>query len=162
MTEDSIAQIASRADFHRAIGTALAAAQAARSREILMCDPTFVDWPLNDPDVVESLSRWIDSRCSLTVMAHGFDELARRHLRFVAWRRQWSHAVRCRSDAELGAEQVPTVLLVPGECVVRLLDRVRFRGTLSNRAVDLHESKDSFDALLQRSEEAFPATTLGL
>ncbi len=162
MTEDTIVQIASRADFHQAVRTALAQAEAAKSREILMSDPTFADWPLNDRETIESLSRWIDSRCTLTVMAHSFDELARRQLRFVAWRQQWSHVVRCRSDPELGAEQIPSVLLVPGRIVLRLLDRDRYRGTLSSRGIDLTESRESIDALLQRSEEAFPATTLGL
>jgi hypothetical protein len=162
MTEDSIVQIASRDDFHRAVQSALAQAAEAGSREIVMSDPTFADWPLNDRETIESLSQWIDSRCTLTLMAHGFDELARRQLRFVAWRQQWSHVVRCRSDPELGAEQIPTMLLVPGQVVLRLLDRVHFRGTLARRAVDLTEARESIDALLQRSEEAFPVTTLGL
>lgn len=162
MTEDRIVQIASRADFHHAVRAALAQAEAARSREILMSDPTFADWPLNDPDIVESLSRWVDSRATLTLMAHSFDEIARRQFRFVAWRQQWSHVVRRRSDADLGAEQIPSVLLVPGTVVLRLVDRVHYRGTLSSRAVDLNESREAIDALLQRSEEAFPVTTLGL
>lgn len=162
MTEDSIVQIASRADFHQAVQAALAQAEAAKSREILMSDPTFSDWPLNDPDIVESLSRWVDSRSTFTLMAHSFDELARRQFRFVAWRQQWSHVVRCRSDPELGAEQIPSVLLIPGKVVLRLLDRVHYRGTLSSRAVDLNESREAIDALLQRSAEAFPVTTLGL
>ncbi len=162
MTEDSIVQIASRADFHRAVETALARAEAAGSREIFMADPTFADWPLNDRAIVESLSRWVDSRCTLTMAAHRFDEIARRQFRFVAWRQQWAHVVRCRSDPELGAEQVPSTLLVPGEIVLRLLDRDRYRGTLSSRAIDLRESREAIDALLQRSEEAFPVTTLGL
>ena len=155
MTEDSIVQIASRADFQHAVATALAQAEAAHSREIVLSDPTFADWPLNDRAIVDALSRWVDSRCTLTVIAHTFDELARHQLRFVAWRQQWSHAVRCRSDPELGAEQIPTVLLVPGQCVLRLLDRVHYRGTLSTRAVDLNESRETVDALLQRSEDAF-------
>jgi hypothetical protein len=127
-----------------------------------MSDPTFVDWPLNDRDIVESLTRWVDSRCTFTLLAHSFDELARRQFRLVAWRQQWSHVVRCSSDPELGAEQVPTLLLVPGRVALRLLDRVHYRGTLSSRAVDLNESRETIDALLQRSAEAFPVTTLGL
>jgi hypothetical protein len=160
--DDSILQIASRADFHRAVQTALARADEARSRQIFMSDPTFADWPLNDRDIIEVLTRWVDSRCTFTLLAHSFDELARRQLRLVAWRQQWSHVVRCRSDPELGAEQIPTVLLVPGEVVLRLVDRDRYRGTLSKRAVDLNESRETIDALLQRSAEAFPVTTLGL
>jgi hypothetical protein len=162
MTEGTIAQIASRADFHQAVSSALAQAEAAGSREILMADPNFADWPLNDRDIVEALGRWVDSRCTLTLLADSFDELARRQFRFVAWRRQWSHVVRCRSDAELAAEEIPTLLLVPGQVVLRLLDRVHYRGTLSSRPVDLSESREAIDALLQRSAEAFPVTTLGL
>jgi hypothetical protein len=41
-------------------------------------------------------------------------------------------------------------------------DRIRYRGTVSNRPVDLTESRETVDALLQRSVEAFPVTTLGL
>ena len=162
MTADSILQIASRADFHHAVQAALAQAEEAKSREIFMSDPTFADWPLNDRDIVESLGRWVDSRCTFTLLADSFDELARRQFRLVAWRQQWSHVVRCRSDSELSAEQIPTVLLVPGQVVLRLVDRVHYRGTLSTRAVDLNESRDKIDALLQRSAEAFPVTTLGL
>ncbi len=162
MSADNIVQIASRADFHAAVQSALAQAKAAGSREIFMTDPTFADWPLNDRDIVESLERWVDSRCTLTLLAHGFDEVARRQFRFVAWRKQWSHIIRCRSDPELGAEQVPSLLLVPGQATLRLLDRVHYRGTLSSRAVDLNETREKIDALLQRSAEAFPVTTLGL
>jgi len=70
--------------------------------------------------------------------------------------------VQCRNNPELEAEQIPTLLLVPGHACVRILDRVRYRGTVSNRPVDLTESRESVDALLQRSVEAFPVTTLGL
>jgi len=162
MTGDDIVPIASRAEFLDAIRASFARAAHDGAREILIFDPTFADWPLNDPAVVESLTGWVDSRRSLTVFAHRFDELARRHSRFVEWRRQWAHVVHCRNDPELEAEQVPTVLLVPGSACVRLLDRVRHRGTLSNRPVDLTDCRETLDALLQRSVEAFPATTLGL
>ena len=112
--------------------------------------------------MIDSLSRWIDSSRLLVVIAHSFDELARRQLRFVEWRRQWAHVVQCRNDPDLEAEQIPTLLLVPGQTCVRVLDRIRYRGTVSNRPVDLTESRETVDALLQRSVEAFPVTTLGL
>jgi hypothetical protein len=112
--------------------------------------------------VIDTLSHWIDSTRRLVIFAHSFDELARRQLRFVEWRRQWAHVVQCRNDPDLEAEQVPTLLFVPGYVCVRILDRVRYRGTVSNRPVDLTESQERVDALLQRSVEAFPVTTLGL
>ena len=162
MSADDIVTIASRADFVQAVRDAIVLAEQERAREIVFVDRDFADWPLNDPALIDSLSRWIDSSRLLVVFAHSFDELARRQLRFVAWRRQWAHAVQCRSDPDLEAEQTPTLLLVPGHTCVRLLDRVRCRGTVSNRPVDLTESREAVDALLQRSVEAFPVTTLGL
>jgi hypothetical protein len=162
MTDDSILAIDSRADFLSAVHAAFARAESAGAREIFIVDPNFSEWPLNEPAAIEMLDRWVDSRRSLTVFAHAFDELARRQLRFVAWRRQWAHVVHCRSDPELEAEQVPSLLLVPGQTCLRLLDRVRYRGTMSDRAVDLTECRETIDALLQRSAEAFPVTTLGL
>ena len=68
-------------------------------------------------------------------MAHSFDELPRSALRFVEWRRQWSHIVQCRTDPDLEAQQMPTLLLVPGEvCGARCSTAVRYRGTVSSRA----------------------------
>jgi hypothetical protein len=160
--QNGIFAIASRADFLAAVRTAFARAEEGDAAEIVLVDPTFGDWPLNEAGLIDSLGRWVNSRRSLTVFAHGFAELARQQMRFVAWRRQWSHVVRCRSDPELEAEQIPTLMLVPGLTSVRLLDRVGHRGIASGRAVDLAESRETIDALLQRSVEAFPVTPLGL
>ena len=162
MNADAIDSIGSRADFAAAVRGAFAAAEQGGAREILIVDPDFADWPLNEKAVIDSLSRWVDSHRTLVVLAHSFDELARRQLRFVERRRQWAHVVRCRNDPELEAEQIPTLMLVPEHTCVRLLDRVRCRGTVSNRPVDLTDCRQSIDALLQRSVEAFPVTTLGL
>ena len=162
MSADDIVPIASRADFIGAVRNAIGLAEQSGARELVFVDRDFADWPLNEPTVVDSLSSWVDSSRLLVVVAHSFDELARRQMRFVEWRRQWAHVVQCRNNPELEAEQIPTLLLVPGHACVRILDRVRYRGTVSNRPVDLTESRESVDALLQRSVEAFPVTTLGL
>ena len=162
MSPDTSQPIGSRADFVDAVRQALTLAEQGGAREIVLADADFAEWPLNEPALIETLTRWIDARRELTVFAHHFDELARRQIRFVEWRRQWAHAVRCRSDPDLDAEQVPTLLLVPGLCTLRLLDRIRFRGVVSNRPVDLTDARERADALLQRSVDAFPVTTLGL
>ena len=162
MSADTLTQIASRNDFHNAVRAGLAQAAEHGAAEIFLVDPHFDDWPLNERGVIESLGRWALSRRKFVVFAGNFDELARRAPRFAEWRRQWSHIVQCRSDPELEAEQVPTLLFVPGLVAVRLLDRVRYRGTVSGRPEDLTECREAIDALLQRSVEAFPATTLGL
>jgi len=162
MSPDTSQPIGSRADFLDAVRHALAMAEQGGAREIVLVDTDFAEWPLNEAAVIDTLTRWIDARRVLTVFAHRFDELARRQIRFVEWRRQWAHAVQCRSRPDLEAEQVPTLLLVPGQSTLRLLDRIRWRGLVSNRPVDLTESRERVDALLQRSVEAFPVTTLGL
>ena len=162
MSADTLTQIASRADFHDAVRNALAMAAEQGASEIFLVDPHFDDWPLNERGVVESLGRWALSRRRIVVFAHDFDEMARRAPRFAAWRCQWSHIVQCRSDPELEEAQVPTLLFVPGMLGVRLLDRVRYRGTVSGRPADHVECREAIDALLQRSVEAFPPTTLGL
>jgi len=162
MTADHIVPIGSRAEFLDAVRTAFTEAEEHGARKIIVVDPNFADWPLNERTVIDSLSRWIDSSRLLVVIAHSFDELARRQLRFVEWRRQWAHVVQCRNDPDLEAEQIPTLLFVPGHSCIRVLDRIRYRGTVSKRPVDLTESRETVDALLQRSVEAFPVTTLGL
>jgi hypothetical protein len=162
MSADNIAPIGSRAEFIDAVRGAFSLAAQEGAREILIVDPNFAEWPLNERSVIDSLSRWVDSRRALVVLAHSFDELARRQLRFVEWRRQWAHVVQCRNDPELEAEEIPTLLLIPGQTCIRVLDRVRCRGTVSNRPVDLTECRETIDALLQRTVEAFPVTTLGL
>ena len=91
MSEESITPIASRAEFLDAVRGAFALAGDTGAREIFLVDPTFADWPLNERAVIDSLWRWVDSSRSLTVLAHSFDEFARRQLRFVEWRRQWTH-----------------------------------------------------------------------
>lgn len=158
----SIAAIGTRAEFHDAIRAALVLAADAGVAEIVLVDPDFSDWPLNDRALVDTLTRWVDSRRRLTIMANGYDEFARRQVRFAEWRRQWSHVVQCRQDDDLEHEQIPTLLFVPGQVCIRLLDRVRYRGTVSARPIDLVACRETVDALLQRSVEAFPVTTLGL
>lgn len=162
MTRDSITAVTSRAEFQDAVRSCLVLAADAGAREIFMIDPTFVDWPLSERAVIDTLQRWVAAGRTLTLMAHRFDELPRRHMRFVEWRRSWSHVVQCRADEDLEEQQIPTLLFVPGHVCLRMVDNVDQRGTLSGKAVDLSAGKETVDALLQRSTEAFPVTALGL
>lgn len=154
--------IATRGEFHEAVRGAIAEAAAAGCREILCCDDHFADWPLNDQALVESLVQWATPHRQLTVLARNFDEISRLHPRWVAWRRNWSHVVVCRANNELEAGQMPTLLLVPGVLTLRLVDTLHYRGSVSRHGGDALRSREQFDAVLQRSEAAFPATRLGL
>jgi hypothetical protein len=154
--------ITSRGEFHAALRLAFTEAAAQGSREIWLCDNDFADWPLGERAVIEQLGHWAYSSRKLTLIARHFDDVARRHARWVEWRRQWSHIVSCRTNNELEAGEMPTLLLASGTLSVRLSDALHHRGRLSRERADEVRCKELIDAVLQRSEEAFPATTTGL
>lgn len=154
--------ITTQHEFRDAIAQALAEAAAARCRELWWCDPDFTAWPLDEPTVVDRLTRWCGPQRRLTLLAADFTELARHHPRWVAWRRTWSHLVECRTNIELDSERWPTLLWAPGLLSVQLFDRVRCRGSLSRAPADAVWCREWVDAVSQRSEVAWPVTTLGI
>lgn len=154
--------VVGRKDFHAALRETLAQAVQAGSRELVFSDADFADWPLGDRDFVEMLDQWAATRRSYTMLARHYDAVTARHARFVQWRRQWSHLIQCRACAEIDADDWPAALLVPGLACVRLHDRVRVRAVVSSEPADLVQAAEAIDAVLQRSVEAFPASTLGL
>ncbi len=159
---EAITRISSRSDFHAAVRAALAEAAAEGWREICLCDPDFADWPLGESGLIASLTQWARAPRRLTVLALNFDELSRRHPRFVNWRRQWAHVAQCRSLQELQAGGVPVLLHVTGVLTLRLLDPLRLQGSVSRLPSDILQAGEMIDAISQRSVEAFPATALGL
>lgn len=158
----SDAVITSRSEFHSALRDAFTEVASVGSRELLLCDPNFADWPLGERAVVEQLGLWASSHRRLTLLAEDFSELARRHPRWVEWRQTWSHVVHCRTNTELESGQMPTLLLAPGLLSVRLSDPIHHRGQRSHEAAEGLRCRELFDAVLQRSEEGFPASTTGL
>ena len=162
MTHPTDAVIASRSEFHVALRDAFAEAASVGCRELFLCDSNFADWPLGERAVIEHLAQWVASHRRLTLLAEDFSELSRRHPRWVEWRQTWSHVVRCRTNTELEAGQMPTLLLAPGLLSVRLSDPIHYRGQRSHEAAEGLRCRELFDAVLQRSEEAFPASTTGI
>jgi hypothetical protein len=152
----------SRGEFFDAIRHAFADIASHGCRDLWICDVDFVDWPLSERQVIESLTRWAYSHRKLTVLALTFDEFHRRHARFVEWRRQWSHIVECRAVDDMETGHVPSLLLAPGVVSVRLIDPTRYRAVVSVDESDFVRHREIIDAILQRSTDAFPATTLGL
>jgi hypothetical protein len=162
MSELNPALITSRSEFTEAIRAALREAADQGGRAIVMSDPDFADWPLNEREAVECLGRWAQSHRSLTLLANDFDEFPRKHARWVAWRQNWSHIVSCRQADETDAPKLPIQLLIPGKLVVRLVDRVTCRGSVSRAEADLVQAREAINDILDRSHDAFPVTTLGL
>lgn len=162
MSETESQLIASRGSFHAAVRAGFAAAARLGCRELWLCDADFADWPLGERAVIEQLTQWATSQRRLTLLASQFDEVARRHARWVSWRRDWAHVVFCRTNTELERSQFPCVMLAPGAFSVALSSPVQHRGRVSHGSADLLHWKESIDAVLQRSEESFPASATGL
>ena len=154
--------ITSRSEFHDALRQSFDLVADEGCREVFIADPTFADWPLGERAVIESLTRWAYAHRKLTVLAQNFDEFTRRHPRWVEWRRQWAHVVECRALADDDAGKLAGLFLAPGLVTLRVLDAEHYRASLSFDPADAIRVRDNLDALLQRSEEAFPATNLGL
>jgi hypothetical protein len=154
--------IATRTEFHDALREAFAEMAQVGCREAWLCDEDFADWPLNERAVIELLTHWAAAHRKLTVIARAYDDVVRRHPRWVDWRRRWSHIVECRAfvDAETG--QIPTLLLASELVAVRLIDPLRHRGALSRDPADLLRHRELADAVSQRSIESFAPTMLGL
>jgi hypothetical protein len=155
--------IDSRPAFVAAVNLAVAAALDARARRMLWVDPDFVDWPLDDAPVLETLTSWLrQPQRELVLLARQFDDLRRNQPRFVAWHRMWSHAVVARAPGEEDIGELPTLLLADGVLALQLTDRVLWRGRCTNDPVEMRQWRDPLDALVQRSCAAMPATVIGL
>lgn len=130
-------------------------------REIILSDRSFEDWPLGERAVSQSLHDWSRSGRKLTMLAKNYDEVIRRHARFVTWRRTWAHIIDCRSNTSMSVDDFPSALWSPAWVCQRLdLDRCTgISGSEPARRVLLRER---LNECLRRSSAAFPATTLGI
>ncbi len=162
-TETPPPSIASKADFGAAVLWALQASVAAGARRIVWVDPDFADWPLDEPALHDALAAWLrQPGRRLVLLAADYGAAPRLHPRFVAWRRSWSHAVEAWTPADDATTELPMLAIDDGGICVHVLDSQRWRG---RAVVDLRATRlwrDQVDAVLQRSEAAFPIHTLGL
>jgi len=159
----SATAIASRSDFVAAVQRGFEAAAREQARRILCVDPDFAEWPLDDEGLHALLTRWLHlPQRRLVLLAAHYDELPRRHPRFVAWRRYWSHAIETWVAPEEGAAELPTVLVDDGTVSVNLVDVLHWRGRVESDAGSARVWCDRIDALLQRSQPGLGASTLGL
>ena len=130
-------------------------------REMIWCDSTFADWPLGERAVTDCLNEWSRSGRKLTVLAGNYNEIVRKHSRFVTWRQRWAHIVDCRSNSAIAESDLLSALWSPVWVFQRvdLLRSTGFSGSGADRRVAL---KERLDASLKLSSPAFGATTLGL
>ena len=143
------------------IRLALATAAAQGWREIILCDPDFEDWPLGERAVAQALNDWSKTGRKLTMLAENYDALARRHARFVTWRRSWAHIVECHEAQAAQPDSLASALWSPG-WVVERLDLPRCSGIAGSEAARRVALKERLNEVLLHSSPAFPASTLGL
>ena len=155
-------RIASRGDFHAAVRHAVAQAAETGCRELWWSDADFADWPIGEPAVLEDLRRWARPHRKLVLLAQSFDAVARRHPRWVDFRRAWSHVVECRGIDEIDSAAMPSVLLASGLLVLRMADPVHWRGSVSRDAAAMAQTRELLASMAQRSTRAFPSTVLGV
>lgn len=158
---------AGRAEFQRLLAEALAWAAEQGCRDLQAWDAGFTDWPLSDAAVLASLSAWARPGRTLHLLAMQYEDLARRHPRFVRWRRDFGHCVSARAvDPELRLQAAPEGLLIAvgaeNSLTLQLFDRHLWRGELSLDSAQRLRGQEWFDALAQRSSDSFAPTTLGL
>lgn len=149
------------AEFAGLIRQAFAVAAAQGWREIILCDANFEDWPLGERIVAQALNDWSKSGRKLTMLAQNYEEVTRRHARFVTWRRTWSHIVDCRGCASVAAGDLPSAFWSPA-WVFERLDLVRCTGIAGSEAARRVALKERLAEKLLKSSPAFAATTLGI
>ena len=151
-----------RADFIQLVRDALGAASQAGWRELILSDASFYDWPLGERAVIDSLNAWARGGRQLTLLAKNYDEVVRRHPRFVAWRTTWGHIIQCRACPNADALDVPSILWSP-DWVMQRLDPVRsvgIAGAEAGRRVATRELLREW--IDNKSAPGFASTTLGL
>ncbi len=155
--------IDSRAAFVQALHWGFDAAIARQARQIVCIDRDFAHWPLDDSRLHAALVPWFRLPLRrLVLVAARFDEVPRRHPRFMGWRRDWAHAISPLSAPEELAASLPTLLLDDGPISVQLFDDQHWRGRAQRDARYAQALRLDADALMQRCSPDFAINVLGL
>ncbi len=154
-------RFAGREAFQQLVRDALARAAHEGWREIILCDADFEDWPLGERAVAQSLQDWSNAGRRCTLLARRYDAVARRHARFVSWRRTWSHIIEARACASADPLDFPSAIWSPGWAMQRI-DPERCNGISGSEPERRVLLRENLKEWLLKSSPAFPATALGL
>ena len=150
-----------RAAFQQAVRDALHAAACEGWREIALSDASFEDWPLGERAVCADLQAWARPGRRFVMLASRYDELMRRHARFVVWRTTWAHLIDCRACRSADAQDVPSILYGP-HWALRRLDMGRSHGVAGSEPERRVQVREALAEWLRKSTPAFPSSVLGL
>ena len=154
-------RFAGRKAFQQLVRDALACAAREGWREIILSDPNFEDWPLGERAVAQSLEAWSATGRQCTLLARRYDDVVRRHARFVTWRKTWSHIIEARACASADPLELPSAIWSPG-WVLQRLDPERSNGVTGSEPERRLLLRDNLQEWLKKSSPSFPASTLGL
>jgi hypothetical protein len=149
------------AAFQQLVRDAMAAAAREGWRELVLCDADFADWPLGERAVAESLQAWASGGRRCTLLARRWDEVVRRHPRFVDWRVKWAHIIDARACRSADRLELPSAIWSPG-WVLRRLDLERSNGYTGSEPERRLALREDLNEWLRKSSPSFPANTLGL
>ena len=150
-------------EFQSAVRQLLMAATSRGALQMHWISPSFEAWPLEDTELLGALTAWArPGHRRLQWVGREFDGLRRSKPRLVNWRQQFAHVVTCRQPVEEDAAHLPVALLVADDVLLMLHDERHWRGRISSEARELAALRERVDAILQRSSETFPVTTLGI
>lgn len=139
------------------------AAMEAGARQIVCVDPDFAHWPLDDAALHSALAGWLRRpQRRLVLLAAHFDEVPRRHPRFMRWRRDWAHALSPLVVPEDMAAGLPQRLVDDGAVSVQLFDPTHWRGRAARDARTAQALRLDTDAFLQHAGPALSLNVLGL
>ena len=150
-----------REEFRQLVRDALACAAREGWREIVLSDASFMDWPLAERGVAESLQAWASSGRRCTLLAKRYDEVMRRHARFVKWRGQWSHVITAMACPSADPLDLPSAIWSP-EWVLERRDFERSSGYCGSEPDRRLLLRENLNEWLRQASPGFPATTLGL
>lgn len=155
--------IDSRGGWQAAVLWGLSTAIAQGARRVVMVDPDFDDWPLDDPGLLRNLTDWLRlPQRRLVMVAARFDGLPGHSPRFERWRAPWSHAIDGWGVPEELARDLPTLLTCDAAVTVQRTDALRWRGLASTDDRLARKWGEQLDGLLARCERALAVRTLGL
>jgi hypothetical protein len=150
-----------RESFQQLVRDALTAAAREGWREIVLSDPDFADWPLYERAVVQSLQDWSQTGRKCILLARRYDDVVRRHARFVTWRKTWTHIIDARGCPSADPLEIPSAIWTPTWVMERRdIDHCAgYSGAEPDRRLSLREKLSEW---LVKSTPAFPSSTLGL
>jgi hypothetical protein len=154
---------AGRETFRQLLCEGLLAVTRTDVTELILSDPDFSDWPLDDPAVVQALHQWMlaGRPCKVTLLAASYDQVVRRHALFVRWRVQWAHKIECRRWREGNPLDLPSLLWTP-QWAMRRDDLDRCTGQARCEPRWRVTMREHLQEWLRNSTAGFPASVLGL